>query len=143
MRPKSVYVDLPLTHAHMHAQQIQRSLNAKFTEPTNRCEHHRRCEHRCARADPVILPAGGHDYPFQYRLPDKLPSSFESQDVCKGRVHYQLRARIDSPDESIRQNRDRVFLVLSSLDLNKEPRAAVSMLSLGARSHGTMCDCDF
>ena len=96
----------------------------------NRCEHHRRCEHRCSRADPIILPAGGHDYPFQYKLPDKLPSSFESQDVCKGRVHYQLRARIDSPDDSIRQNKDRVFLVLSALDLNKEPRASVSLLSL-------------
>lgn len=45
-------------------------------------------------------------------------------------MHYHLRARIDSPDDSIRQNKDRVFLILSNLDLNQEPRASVSVLNV-------------
>ena len=78
------------------------------------------------RSGPLQLAAGGHEYTFQYQLPQNLPSSFESQDVCKGRVHYMLRARLDSPDENIRQSRERTFIVLSVLDLNREPRTVVS-----------------
>ena len=73
-----------------------------------------------------VLAAGAHEYPFQYTLPKGLPSSFESQDLqFKGRVHYLLRAKLDTPDESVRTNTDRIFLVLSTLDLNKEQKAAV------------------
>ncbi len=79
--------------------------------------------------DPLLLPAGGHEYTFQYKLPDTLPSSFESQELCKGRVHYMLRAKLDSTDENIRQSRDKTFIVLSILDLNREPKAAVRTLS--------------
>lgn len=82
------------------------------------------------RTGPLQLPAGGHEYSFQYKLPQNLPSSFESQDICKGRVHYMLRARLDSPDENIRQSRDRTFIVLSILDLNREPKTVV-----GARAN--------
>ena len=75
-----------------------------------------------------MLTAGAHEYSFQFRLPDSLSSSFESQDVCKGRVHYLLRARLDSPDEHVRQTRDKTLIILSSLDLNKEHRVAVSYI---------------
>ena len=76
----------------------------------------------------MTLTAGGHDYPFQYPLPNELPSSFESEDSqFKGRVHFLLRAKLDSPDENIRQHRDRVFLILARLDLNKQPSFAVSI----------------
>ena len=37
-----------------------------------------------------------------------------------------LRARLDSPDENIRQSREQIFIVLSVLDLNREPRTVVS-----------------
>ncbi len=52
--------------------------------------------------------------------------------VCllQGRVHYHVRARIDSPDDSVRQNKDRVFIILSNLDLNTEPHASVSVLNI-------------
>jgi hypothetical protein len=74
-----------------------------------------------------VLPAGSHEYQFQYVLPKSLPSSFESQDLqFKGRVHYILRAKLDTPDESVRTNSDRIFLVLSVMDLNKEQNAGVS-----------------
>ena len=82
------------------------------------------------RSDPVVLPTGVYDYPFKYKLPDKLPSSFESQHSCKGRVHYQLRARLDSPDDSIKLDCYKVFVVLATLDLNTEPRASVSVINL-------------
>ena len=68
-----------------------------------------------------VLQAGSHEYTFQYRLPAHLPSTFESENSqFKGRVHYMLRARLDSPDEMVRQHCDANFVVLASLDLNKE-----------------------
>lgn len=73
-----------------------------------------------------VLQEGAHEYTFQYKLPLHLPSSFESEDTqFKGRVHYLLRAKLDSPDESIRQHRDAIFIVLSTLDLNKERKLSV------------------
>ena len=79
-----------------------------------------------ASGDSLLLHAGAHEYDFQYPLPRALPTSFESQDPqFKGRVHYVLHAKLESPDESLRQHREKVFLVLSHLDLNKDPRVSV------------------
>ncbi|ELU15532.1 hypothetical protein CAPTEDRAFT_219110 [Capitella teleta] len=86
-----------------------------------------------------VLQAGAHEYQFQYVLPKSLPSSFESQDVqFKGRVHYILRAKLDTPDESVRSNSDRIFLVLSVMDLNKEHSAGESVQ---LRREKQMCCC--
>ena len=75
-----------------------------------------------------VLQAGVHEYTFQYRLPQRLPSTFESEDpLFKGRVHYQLRARLDSPDDAVRQHCDTAFIVLAALDLNKEHCLTVSL----------------
>ena len=80
-----------------------------------------------ASSESLLLQAGAHEYDFQYPLPRALPTSFESQDPqFKGRVHYFLHAKLESPDDSLRQHREKVFLVLSHLDLNKDPRVSVS-----------------
>ena len=77
-----------------------------------------------------FLQAGAHEYSFEYTLPSTLPSSFESEDSqFKGRVHYLLRAKLDSPVDVLRETKDKVFIVLSSLDLNKCDRLAVSSLT--------------
>ena len=74
-----------------------------------------------------VLQGGSHEYTFQYQLPRNLPSSFESEDPqFKGRVHYLLRAKLDSPEDCVRQHRDTIFIVLNTLDLNKEPGVSVS-----------------
>ncbi len=72
------------------------------------------------------LTSGSHQFSFQYSLATDLPSSFENQDEqFKGRVHYLLRAKLDTPDDSLRQHVDKVFIVLNTLDLNREPSALV------------------
>lgn len=74
-----------------------------------------------------VLHVGFHEYTFQYRLPSKLPSSFELEDdQFKGRVHYMLRAKLDCLDNSICVHKDQPFLVLASLDLNQERNIQVS-----------------
>ena len=50
--------------------------------------------------DNPVLPAGQYVYPFQFQLPQLLPSSYEGG---VGHVRYQLKATIDlapSGDES-------------------------------------------
>ena len=68
-----------------------------------------------------LLPAGQHEYPFKYRLPRDLPSTYETPGVHKGRVFYLVKSKLDSPEDSITDIREKPFLVLSSLDLNREP----------------------
>jgi len=84
-------------------------------------------QRRCSHVADLALPAGGHEYRFQYRLPERLPSSFESARVCKGRVHYILRAKLESPDETARKSLDKIFIVLNTLDLNIEKKCMESV----------------
>lgn len=79
-----------------------------------------------AASDEINLPAGAHEFPFNYQLRENLPSSFESHDLrLKGRVHYLVRAKLDSPDVNLQLRRDRIIIVLQTLDLNKEPKVKV------------------
>ena len=74
-----------------------------------------------------LLHVGFHEYTFQYRLPRKLPSSFELEDEqFKGRVHYMLRAKLDCHDNSDCVHKDQPFLVLAPLDLQHERNIQVS-----------------
>lgn len=71
--------------------------------------------------DNSILPAGSYSYPFQFKLPTNLPSSFEG---VIGYVRYTMTAVIDKPwkfDHTTKAP----FTVLSILDLNLEPNASV------------------
>lgn len=68
------------------------------------------------------LAAGAYEFPFDYKLRQNLPSSFESHDLrLKGRVHFLIRAKLDSPVTNFQLRRDRIIIVLQTLDLNKEP----------------------
>lgn len=90
--------------------------------------------------DKPILPAGQHDYTFEYKLPDVLPTSFESCHAYKGKVYYLLKARLDSSEEKVRQSKDRTFIVLSSLDLNSYPRCA-ELVQVKREKHLGCCCC--
>ena len=71
--------------------------------------------------DPV-LPAGEHTFPFECKLPQQLPSSFEGK---FGQIRYLARATIERAWKSSVVTR-KAFTVLSGLDLNFIPEAAVS-----------------
>ena len=76
--------------------------------------------------DNPVLAAGRYQYPFQFQLPHQLPSSFEGQ---YGRVRYSVKAVIDKPwkfDHEVK----RPFTVISNVDLNLMPNAAVRIIIL-------------
>ncbi|CAL1543559.1 unnamed protein product [Lymnaea stagnalis] len=68
-------------------------------------------------SDTKELPAGRHTYPFQFQLPQDLPSSFEA-DI--GHVRYTVSGTIDKPWKFDHKTQ-RVFTIISIFDLNQQP----------------------
>lgn len=69
----------------------------------------------------IEIQSGEHKFPFTYTLSPNLPSSFEG---IYGYVRYTITATLDRPwkfDHEVKTP----FTVISSLDLNQEPKAQV------------------
>ncbi|XP_078498146.1 arrestin domain-containing protein 1 isoform X1 [Lissotriton helveticus] len=66
-------------------------------------------------ADKGTLPAGEHSFPFQFLLPVSAPTSFEGP---FGKVTHQVRAVIDTPRFSKDYKCNKIFYILSPLNLN-------------------------
>lgn len=62
-------------------------------------------------------PAGEHDYPFSFELPNKLPSSFEGD---HGYIRYQLKVKIKKSWKSDLKMK-RMFSINQCIDVN-EPK---------------------
>ncbi|XP_052580528.1 arrestin domain-containing protein 1 isoform X2 [Peromyscus californicus insignis] len=69
-------------------------------------------------ADKGSLPAGEHNFPFQFLLPATAPTSFEGP---FGKIVHQVRASIDTPRFSKDHKCSLVFYILSPLNLNSIP----------------------
>ncbi|XP_029418424.1 arrestin domain-containing protein 1 isoform X2 [Nannospalax galili] len=69
-------------------------------------------------ADKGSLPAGEHNFPFQFLLPATAPTSFEGR---FGKIVYQVKATIDTPRFSKDHKCSLVFYILSPLNLNSIP----------------------
>lgn len=74
-------------------------------------------------SDGAMLHPGSHYFPFEFTLPQKLPSSFKGK---HGRLRYFVKMTICSAGGP-HPARTSKFAVIGSLDLNKEPDAAVSL----------------
>ena len=70
------------------------------------------------------IGAGNHEYPFQFQLPENIPSSFVGE---YGRIVYSIKAVVDRP---WRFDHETVafFTVDGIYDLNMEPSALVRLL---------------
>ena len=75
--------------------------------------------------DNPVLAAGQYIYPFQFQLPNNLPSSYEAG---IGYVRYRLKATIDKPWKFDHTTK-RPFTVVSVVDLNQMPNALVSIIN--------------
>lgn len=79
--------------------------------------------------DEGLLHAGSHYFPFEFKLPPHLPSSFKGK---HGRLRYFVRLSVYShgifSQGTPQTERTSKFAVLGALDLTKEPDAAVSHL---------------
>lgn len=80
----------------------------------------------------IELKKGKHKYPFEFTLPEGLPSSFEGG---TGHVRYQVSATIDKPWK-FDHNTRRPFTVISILDLNRQPDA---MKAPGGQGQKHLC----
>ncbi|XP_066222658.1 arrestin domain-containing protein 1 isoform X1 [Saccopteryx leptura] len=69
-------------------------------------------------ADKGSLPAGEHNFPFQFLLPATAPTSFEGP---FGKIVHQVQATIDTPRFSKDHQCSCVFYILSPLNLNSIP----------------------
>ena len=78
------------------------------------------------KAEPLVLEEGTHTYYFECKLPPELPSSFEGQ---YGQIRYLAKAYMDRPSTILSKKSSvvtkKAFTVLSGLDLNFIPEAAV------------------
>ena len=69
------------------------------------------------------IEAGDYEYPFSFRLPDNIPSSFVGE---HGKIAYSIKGVVDRPwrfDHSTVA----FFNVVGVYDLNRDPYAAVSI----------------
>ena len=82
-----------------------------FSEGSNRHSH----------GGLTVIPAGVNEFPFQYTLPENIPSSFEGE---YGRVKYSARATVEVPKRAD-QPTMMPFTVMAALDLNQLPDAMV------------------
>ena len=77
--------------------------------------------------DEGSLHAGSHYFPFEFTLPQKLPSSFKGK---HGRLRYYVRMTVYShgvfSHGGPHTERTSKFAVIGALDLNNEPDASVS-----------------
>ncbi|KAL3884103.1 hypothetical protein ACJMK2_030325 [Sinanodonta woodiana] len=78
-------------------------------------------------SDEDLLNPGSHYFPFEFTLPSKLPSSFKGK---HGRLRYFVRMTICTPGGP-HHERTSKFAVISSLDLNAEPDAALCIKPSG------------
>ncbi|XP_060557997.1 arrestin domain-containing protein 3-like [Ruditapes philippinarum] len=69
--------------------------------------------------DSVKLEPGKYSYPFNFQLPQGIPSSYEA---TIGRVRYFIQSEIDIPWAFDKQTK-RMFTVVNLLDLNTVPNA--------------------
>lgn len=65
----------------------------------------------------LYIEPGDYSYPFEIKLPDNLPTSFEH---LNGRIRYSIKGTIDIP-WAFDKHTKRSFSVLSHADLNNHP----------------------
>ncbi|XP_048733486.1 arrestin domain-containing protein 3-like isoform X1 [Ostrea edulis] len=85
--------------------------------------------------DNNILPLGRHTFPFDFGLPDVLPSSFEGP---WGYIRYVINATLDRP-WSFNTNYKRAFTLISPLDLNTQRNAMHSTSNRRAKRMCCLC----
>ncbi|KAJ8314490.1 hypothetical protein KUTeg_006640 [Tegillarca granosa] len=86
-------------------------------------------------SDGAMLHPGSHYFPFEFTLPQKLPSSFKGK---HGRLRYFVKMTICSAGGP-HPARTSKFAVIGSLDLNKEPDAALPVENDTFEAVGSWC----
>ncbi|XP_033226359.1 arrestin domain-containing protein 17-like [Belonocnema kinseyi] len=83
----------------------------------------------------VELFPGEYVYPFEFNLPQDIPSSFESD---LGHVRYTIKGIIDRPWKFNHETKV-AFSVVSPFDLNSDPRASGPVMVEESKTFGCFC----
>lgn len=90
--------------------------------------------------DEGVLHSGSHYFPFEFVLPQKLPSSFKGK---HGRLRYYVRMSVYSkgvfPQSGPHTERTSKFAVIGALDLNNEPDASLPVENDTFEAVGSWC----
>uniref|UniRef100_A0A8C4K276 Arrestin domain containing 2 n=1 Tax=Dromaius novaehollandiae TaxID=8790 RepID=A0A8C4K276_DRONO len=75
--------------------------------------------HRCCQLLPdngevTVLPAGRHEFPFTFQLPETLATSFEGK---HGSVRYWVKAKLHRPWSTVKKAK-KEFTVIEPIDIN-------------------------
>ncbi|XP_040273597.1 arrestin domain-containing protein 2 isoform X2 [Bufo bufo] len=61
-----------------------------------------------------VLPAGRHEFPFTFQLPENLVTSFEGKHGC---VRYWIKAKLHRPWSTVKKTK-KEFTVIEPIDIN-------------------------
>ncbi|BFZ25244.1 hypothetical protein BsWGS_28283 [Bradybaena similaris] len=90
--------------------------------------------------DEGVLHSGSHYFPFEFTLPQKLPSSFKGK---HGRLRYYVRMSVYTQDmfsqSTPHTERTSKFAVIGALDLNHEPDASLPVENDTFETVGSWC----
>ncbi|PAA87015.1 hypothetical protein BOX15_Mlig014630g2 [Macrostomum lignano] len=68
-----------------------------------------------------VIGPGFHQFPFQFQLPEQLPSSFEYYSETgriKARVSFSVKAEVENSRRTASHSRERPILIINFYDLN-------------------------
>ncbi|XP_069734246.1 arrestin domain-containing protein 2 isoform X2 [Phaenicophaeus curvirostris] len=75
---------------------------------------HRRCQLIYDNGEVTVLPAGKHEFPFTFQLPETLATSFEGK---YGSVRYWVKAKLHRPWLTVKKVK-KEFTVIEPIDIN-------------------------
>ncbi|XP_025922910.1 arrestin domain-containing protein 2 [Apteryx rowi] len=75
---------------------------------------HRRCRLIPDNGEVTVLPAGRHEFPFTFQLPETLATSFEGK---HGSVRYWVKAKLHRPWSAVKKAK-KEFTVIEPIDIN-------------------------
>ncbi|XP_068775688.1 arrestin domain-containing protein 2 isoform X2 [Struthio camelus] len=75
---------------------------------------HRHCQLIPDNGEVTVLPAGRHEFPFTFQLPETLVTSFEGK---HGSVRYWVKAKLHRPWSTVKKAK-KEFTVIEPIDIN-------------------------
>ncbi|XP_075720139.1 arrestin domain-containing protein 2 isoform X2 [Rhinoderma darwinii] len=85
---------------------------------------------------PNILPAGRHEFPFTFQLPENLVTSFEGK---HGSVRYWVKAKLHRPWSTVKKIK-KEFTVIEQIDINTPDLLAPQAGTKEKMAHAWYCN---
>ncbi|XP_066460669.1 arrestin domain-containing protein 2 [Eleutherodactylus coqui] len=84
----------------------------------------------------TVLPAGRHEFPFTFQLPENLVTSFEGKHGC---VRYWIKAKLHRPWSTVKKTK-KEFTVIEPIDINTPDLLAPQAGTKEKMAHAWYCN---